>query len=107
MALQQLASSADLRRELSATGRQLVIDRFSLRRAAKLQEQIYLSAVEDRTSLFEQTKDFAYTATGVSGRILRRRFAAKGHNSSQQGAPEIGSGRIAQLVEQLTLNHGS
>jgi glycosyltransferase involved in cell wall biosynthesis len=76
MALQQLINSADLRRELSASGRQLVIDRFSLHRAAKLQEHIYLTAVEDRTSLFEQAKDFAYTATGVSGRILRRQYPA-------------------------------
>ncbi|WP_424627918.1 glycosyltransferase [Bradyrhizobium sp. SYSU BS000235] len=74
MALQQLTNSADLRRDLSASARQLVIDRFSLHRAAKLQEHIYLSAIDDRTSLFEQAKDFAYTATGVSGRILRRQY---------------------------------
>ncbi len=76
VALERLINSADLRIELSASSRQLVLDRFSLHRAARLQEQVYLSAMHERIPLFMQAKDFAYTATGLSGRILRRRYPA-------------------------------
>lgn len=73
-ALQRLLERPELRIELSSSSRRLVIDRFSIHHAAKVQENEYAAALEDRVRAGELAKDYVWTAAGLSARILRRRF---------------------------------
>lgn len=73
-ALEALIVSRDLRRTLSSSSRQLVIDRFSLRRAARLQEMEYQAAVDQQVAAAAWAKDVALTAGGLTTRLLWRRF---------------------------------
>lgn len=74
LALERLIQSPGLRRELSESARQLVLDRFSLRRAAQLQEREYFSAIEEPSPPFVRFKDTVCTAGGLSARLLRRKY---------------------------------
>jgi glycosyltransferase involved in cell wall biosynthesis len=73
-ALEALIASSDLRRKLSMSSRQLVVDRFSLRRAALLQEKEYYAAVHQPVAAASWAKDVALTAGGLTTRLLWRRF---------------------------------
>jgi glycosyltransferase involved in cell wall biosynthesis len=72
--LRQLVDSVRMRAELGAFARQVVVDRFSLERAAALQEKEYFAAISERAGAFRQLGDLARTGTGVAGTTLRRKF---------------------------------
>jgi len=74
LAMEQLVGSLDLRRELGAFARQLALDRFSLRRAAQLQEREYLTAVQERVGPVPVGVDLVRSAAGVLGNKLWRRY---------------------------------
>jgi glycosyltransferase involved in cell wall biosynthesis len=73
-ALEALIASPDLRRTLSGSSRQLVVDRFSLRRAAQLQEKEYYAAVHQPVAAASWARDVALTAGGLTSRLLWRKF---------------------------------
>ncbi|WP_404517159.1 glycosyltransferase [Bradyrhizobium ottawaense] len=74
VALERLIDSPELRLRLSRSSRQLVIDRFSLRRAAQLQEQEYVAAINEPAGTGARARDFACTAVGLTTRLLWRPF---------------------------------
>jgi glycosyltransferase involved in cell wall biosynthesis len=74
-ALLRLISSPELAKELSSTSRPLVIERFSLHRAAQVQEGEYLAAIQDRISASSLVKDYICTAFGLSARMVRRELS--------------------------------
>jgi hypothetical protein len=74
VALERLIESPQLRLKLSKSSRQLVIDRFSLRRAAQLQEKEYFAAIHEPVATGARVKDFACTAAGLTTRLLWRQF---------------------------------
>jgi glycosyltransferase involved in cell wall biosynthesis len=69
-ALRRLYDDAPLRDKLGGYGRQLVVDRFSLDRAARVQVEIYERARVERPA----ARDALPTARGVLGHKLRRRY---------------------------------
>jgi glycosyltransferase involved in cell wall biosynthesis len=73
-ALDRLIDSAWLRQELGASSRQLVVRRFSLHNAARLQERVYSEATQERIPRATQVTDFVSTAAKLSARIMRRRY---------------------------------
>jgi glycosyltransferase involved in cell wall biosynthesis len=77
-ALARLFGSPTSRQELGTFARRLVVERFSLKRAAALQEDIYLTAMSDRVAAGSLIADVARCAGGVLiskvGRSYRRRF---------------------------------
>jgi phosphatidyl-myo-inositol alpha-mannosyltransferase len=74
LALEQLVGSPGLRRELGAFARQLVVDRFSLRRAAQLLEAEYLAAIGERVAVGPLIVDLVRSASGVLGSKLQRQY---------------------------------
>jgi glycosyltransferase involved in cell wall biosynthesis len=68
--LRRLIADDDLRAELGAYGRQLVVERFSLEHAAEIQEQIYYEALTGRGT----TLDAVRTAGLVTSYKLQRRY---------------------------------
>ena len=74
-ALGELADDAVLRAELGSFGRQLVIDRFSLVRAASLVEQQYTTASAARATVRRTTVDAARTATLLTAYKVGRKVA--------------------------------
>ncbi|GAA3793162.1 hypothetical protein GCM10022226_10560 [Sphaerisporangium flaviroseum] len=68
--LRRLYAGPGLRRELGEYGRRLVVERFSLERAARVQVEIYERAVTERPA----TLDALGTAAGVLNYKLRRRY---------------------------------
>lgn len=74
MALGRLVASPELRRELGAFARQLVVNRFSLHRAAQVQEEEYLTAVQDRIAAGPLVLDLARSGVGVLGSKLKRKY---------------------------------
>ncbi|MDE5452796.1 glycosyltransferase [Bradyrhizobium sp. CSA112] len=73
-ALQRLIAFPELRQELGKSSRQLVIERFSLDHAAKVQETEYIAAARANIPAITRSKDFVCTAAGLSARIMRRRY---------------------------------
>jgi hypothetical protein len=73
-ALQRLIEFPELRRELSSSSRQLVINRFSIHKAAEVQEKVYIAAARDRISAGSLAIDYTFTAARLSARILRRKY---------------------------------
>ncbi|MCE4225045.1 glycosyltransferase family 4 protein [Methylobacterium sp. C25] len=71
-ALERLIDSPEMRFGLSKMSRQLVIDRFSLRRAARFLEQEYYAAIEDPVATHVRAKDVALTAGGLATRLVWR-----------------------------------
>ncbi|MGW4638073.1 glycosyltransferase [Sphaerisporangium sp. NPDC004334] len=69
--LRRLHAGPGLRHELGEYGRRLVVERFSLERAARVQVEIYEQAVTERPAAL----DAVGTAAGVLGHKLRRRYA--------------------------------
>ncbi|GGK79344.1 hypothetical protein Sme01_21900 [Sphaerisporangium melleum] len=70
-ALRRLHGDPELRRELGAYGRRLVVERFSLERAARVQLEIYEQAIADRPAALHAFG----AAAGVLGYKLRRKYA--------------------------------
>ncbi|WP_248961929.1 glycosyltransferase family 4 protein [Sphaerisporangium perillae] len=68
--LRRLYAGPGLRRELGEYGRRLVVERFSLERAARVQMEIYEQAVTERPARL----DALGTAAGVLNYKLRRRY---------------------------------
>ena len=73
-ALERLIGSPELRRELGVSARQLALDRFSLHRAARVQEGEYLAAVQERVAPGPLGVDLVRSAAGVLGAKLRRKY---------------------------------
>lgn len=74
LALEQLIDSPELRSRLSKRSRQLIIDRFSLHRAARLQEIEYHAAMREPPAAGAWAKDLAVTAGGLATRLAWREF---------------------------------
>lgn len=74
LALERLIGSLELRRELGASARQLVLERFSLDRAARVQEAEYIAAMRERAAPRQIGVDLARSAAGVLGNTLRRKY---------------------------------
>ncbi|WP_020668516.1 glycosyltransferase [Amycolatopsis nigrescens] len=74
LALERLVDSAATRRELGTYARRLVHERFSLHRAAELQEREYLTAVAERVPLGPLLTDLARTGAGVLTSTARRKY---------------------------------
>jgi glycosyltransferase involved in cell wall biosynthesis len=74
VALQSLAASPELRRELGAFARQLVTDRFSLQRAAQRQEEEYVRAAQDHVAAAPMLLELSRSAAGVLGSKLRTKY---------------------------------
>jgi glycosyltransferase involved in cell wall biosynthesis len=74
MALERLGAWPELRRELGAFARRLVVNRFSLHRAAQVQEEEYLTAVQDRIAAGPLVLDLARSGVGVLGSKLKRKY---------------------------------
>ncbi|NMO57794.1 glycosyltransferase family 4 protein [Actinoplanes sp. TBRC 11911] len=73
--LQALVADPARRAELGAYGRKLAVERFSLERAAVMQEQIYQDALSAaRRSLLSQTGDGVRSAVGVGTHKVRQRY---------------------------------
>ena len=72
--LERLINSRELRLKMGAYGHQLVLDRFSLHHAARVQEREYLAAVQDRVALGPFFVDLARSAAGVIGSKLWRKY---------------------------------
>ncbi len=73
--LQRLAADPGLRGALSAYGRRLAVERFSLRRAARVQEDIYRTALDARRGAVTLAADGLRAAAGLAGHKLRGRYA--------------------------------
>ena len=74
LALERLIGSLELRHELGAYARRLVLDRFSLRHAARVQEGEYLAAMQGRVAARTLVFDLVRSAAGVLGYKLWRRY---------------------------------
>jgi glycosyltransferase involved in cell wall biosynthesis len=74
LALERLIGSLDLRRDLGAYGRKLVVDRFSLQRAARLQEEEYITAVREPIAASTLVMDVVRSAAGVLGSKVHRKY---------------------------------
>lgn len=74
LAMERLTNSRELRLQLGAYGHQLVLDRFSLHHAARVQEEEYLAAAQDPVALGPFVVDLARSATGVLGSKLWRKY---------------------------------
>jgi hypothetical protein len=74
LALERLVNSAELRHEFGAFARQLVVDRFSLRHAARLLEEEYIAAMRERLAIRPPITDFVHCAAGVMGNKVRRQY---------------------------------
>ena len=73
-ALLRLLESPELRQTLGSFARQLVLDRFSLRQAARLQEAEYLAAIEQRVAPAATMADAARSGTGFVAMKLRNKY---------------------------------
>jgi hypothetical protein len=74
MALERLCASLELRHDLGAFARQLVMDRFSLRHAAQRQEEEYVRAEQDHIAAAPMLLDLSRSAAGVLGSKLRTKY---------------------------------
>ena len=74
LALERLVDSVELRHKLGFFARQLVVERFSLNRAAQLQEKEYIAAMQERIGGGRMILDLSRCATGVLGAKLLRKY---------------------------------
>ena len=73
-ALLRLIEAPELRQILGSFARQLVLDRFSLRQAARLQEAEYLAAIEQRVAPVATMADAARSGAGLVAMKLRNKY---------------------------------
>ena len=74
LALERLIGSPELRHQLGAYARQIVLDRFSLHHAARVQEGQYLAALKARLATGPLVVDLVRSAAGVLGSKLWRKY---------------------------------
>ena len=74
LALQSAVASRELRRELGLFGRRLVEQRFSLVRAAKTVEDLYLWAIRDRVSTPRRLAAATHSIARLAGYKLQRKY---------------------------------
>jgi glycosyltransferase involved in cell wall biosynthesis len=72
--LRQLVPDRDRRTTLGRYGRELAVERFSLQRAARMQEEIYREALAGGPSRLAETVDGARSAAGVFSHKLRQKY---------------------------------
>jgi glycosyltransferase involved in cell wall biosynthesis len=78
--LRSLVADVQARRTLGEYGRRLVVERFSLQKAAETQEQIYTTALAERRlhhAVVSHAADGARSAAGLVGHKLRRRYQSR------------------------------
>lgn len=73
-ALLRLIEAPELRQTLGSFARQLVLERFSLRQAARLQEAEYLAAIEQRVAPVATMADAARSGIGLVAMKLRNKY---------------------------------
>lgn len=73
-ALEQVIQSPELRQTLGTFARTLVLERFSLRQAARLQEQEYLAAIDGGIAAGSRAADAARSLAGLFGSKLCRKY---------------------------------
>jgi phosphatidyl-myo-inositol alpha-mannosyltransferase len=73
-ALEKVIQSPELRQTLGTFARTLVLDRFSLRQAARLQEREYLAAIDQGIAAGPRTADAARSLAGLVGSKLCRKY---------------------------------
>lgn len=74
LALERLIRSSELRQALGTFARRLVVDRFSLRQAARRQEEEYVLAATDRVAAVPFVVDLARSMTGLLNTKLHRKY---------------------------------
>jgi glycosyltransferase involved in cell wall biosynthesis len=75
LALGRLVASLELRRELGTYARKLVTDRFSLHRAAQVQQEEYVSALRERVAFNTLAMDVAQSTVGLLNSKLQGKYA--------------------------------
>lgn len=73
-ALEKVIQSPQLRQTLGTFARTLVLDRFSLRQAARLQEREYLAAIDQGIAAGPRAADAARSLAGLVGSKLCRKY---------------------------------
>jgi hypothetical protein len=74
IALERLVGSPELRNELGQLGRQLTEQRFSLRHAVKIVENLYVSAIRNPAPFGRILSDFVHLSTGLVGNKIGRKY---------------------------------
>ena len=74
LALERLIGSPELRRQLGAYGLKLALDRFSLHRAARVQEAEYLAALRERVGRGPLVGDLVCSTAGLFCSKLWRKY---------------------------------
>lgn len=74
IALERLVGSPKLRDELGQLGRQLTEQRFSVRRAASVVENLYVSAIGNPAPFGSVLSDFVHVSTGLVGNKIGRKY---------------------------------
>jgi glycosyltransferase involved in cell wall biosynthesis len=74
IALERLVGSPELCSELGHLGRQLTEQRFSLKHAATVVENLYVSAIRNPTPFGRVLSDFVRVSTGVVGNKIGRKY---------------------------------
>lgn len=74
-ALQRVLDSPSLADELGTFGRRLVVERFSLRRAAEVQEKVYLAAMKLPLGTEALTEDAVRSGAGLVGYKVHRKIS--------------------------------
>jgi glycosyltransferase involved in cell wall biosynthesis len=107
LALERLLTSSELRRELGSWSRRLVVSRFSLHKAAKLQEREYLEAVRHRLASDTLAKDLIRSTTGVLRSKLRRKYERWRGTASidDSNARTVVSSVLAGVKNQSSINN--
>ena len=90
-ALEGLVKSPELRRQLGAFGRQLVVDRFTLKHAAEVLEMEYFTAVNGRIATGSRILDISHSALGILDFKLRRKYQRRRdcRNKKSIEAPDL------------------
>jgi hypothetical protein len=95
-ALDPLVRSAPLRAELGAFGRDLVVQRFSMARAAVVQEAIYTNATQRHAHRAELVLDLAARTPAMLGAKAQRRL------SRWRGTVAVDDANVSSVLAQRT-----
>ena len=99
-ALERLVISPELRDRLGTYGRALVVGRFALNRAARLQEEEYADALRERVDVGSLAVDLASSAVGVLGSTIRRKY------QRWQGTARVDDANARPLAHARSLRTG-
>lgn len=74
IALERLVGSPELRNELGQLGRQLTEQRFSLRHAVEVVENLYVSAIRNPAPFGRMLSDFVHVSAGMVSNKIGRKY---------------------------------